>query len=566
MATTKHKQTTTSDVAPWIGVAVLLLITFIAYLPALRGDFIWDDDDYVTKNPTLNDLDGLRRIWFEIGATRQYYPLVYTTFWIEKHIWGLNPLGYHVVNVVLHGVGAGLLWLILRRLAVPGALLAAAVFALHPLHVESVAWITERKNVLSGVFYFAAALAYLRSNESKSRIRASVLSLVLFVFALSSKSVTFSLPVALLLVQWWRSGRIRERDASLLWHFFILGLMVACLTVWMENTNVGAGGPEWHRPALVRLLTAGHAFWFYLGKLVWPDPLIFVYPKWNLGSARWIGYAVPMCAVALVASLFALRTRIGRGPIAATLFYAGTIFPALGFFNVYYAIRYSPVADHFAYLASLGPIVLLAAAWSLLVKRTTTSALVSISGGAAMCLLLGVLTWNQCGVYRDLESLWTDTIRKNPTAAMAHLNLGSIRQKQGRHADAAELFRKTLDLEPPTSIAHFNLGTSLLNLNRTDDAITQFEAALRLQPNYPKCLANLGNAWLTKGRAAEAINPLTQAVEFKPDYALAHQNLATAFEQLGRFAEAERHYREAARLNPQDRASLNSAERLKLRR
>lgn len=549
----------------WLGASLLFVVTFIAYAPSLRGDFLWDDDDYVTNNPTLNDANGLFRIWIEFGATRQYYPLVYSTFWVEKHVWGLNPIGYHVVNVLLHAAGALLLWRVLATLKIPGALLAALLFGLHPLHVESVAWITERKNVLSGLFYFAAGLAYLRIDDSRNSTRQYIVSMVLFVCALFSKSVTCTLPAALLLVHWWRHGRLTMRDASRLVPFFVIGIAGGLITARMENTHVGAGGPEWDRSIAVRFVTAGRAFWFYLEKLFWPNPLIFVYPKWSIDTAAALQFLYPLTAFGLVAAIFALRRRIGRGPITAMLLYAGTILPALGFFNVYYAIRYSPVADHFAYLASLGPIVFVAAGLTRIMGRPMQGSRVAVVPGVVICIVLATLTWRQCGIYRNLEALWVDTIQKNPDAAIAHLNLGSLRLKQGRNAEAVSLFKRSMELEPPTAIAHFNLGTALLNENRVDEAIVNFRAALALQADYPKCLANLGNAYLTKGRAADAVAPLMRAIELKPDYSLAHQNLATAFEQLGRIVDAERHYREAARLNPADRASLMSAERLRNR-
>jgi hypothetical protein len=191
----------------WLAVA-LVALTLIAYYPAIRGGFIWDDDRYVTDNALLRSVDGLGKIWFKPGATIQYYPLVFTTFWIERHLWGLAPAGYHVVNVVLHAASAFLVYLIMRGLAVRGAVVVALLFALHPVHVESVAWITERKNVLSGLFYLAAAFVYLRANgwltsaDARPSPRAYAATLALFACALLSKTVTATLPAALLLVIW----------------------------------------------------------------------------------------------------------------------------------------------------------------------------------------------------------------------------------------------------------------------------------------------------------------------------------------------------------------------------
>src|SRR5688572_14862801 len=378
----KKSDTSSRRRSALIGSGVLLAMTLIAYLPAFRAGFIWDDPDYVVNNATLRSLDGLRQIWFVPRATPQYYPLVHTSFWIEYQLWRLNPAGYHAVNVLLHALAAVLLWRVLKLLDVPGAWLAAAIFAVHPMHVESVAWVTERKNVLSGVFYLAAALAYFRSSfglwgsgigedkdtavdssntrHPKPDTRYS-LSLGLFVCALLSKTVTASLPATILLVIWWKRGRITRRDVVPLIPFFVIGVALALNTARLEREHVGASGAEFDFSALDRILIAGRAAWFYAWKLIAPVNLSFIYPRWTIDDRAAWQYAFPLAAVALVAALFVLRHRIGRGPLVAILFFGGTLVPALGFFNVY-PMRYTFVADHFAYHASIGIIVLIAAA------------------------------------------------------------------------------------------------------------------------------------------------------------------------------------------------------------
>lgn len=543
-----------------VPVAFLGLITLVgvAYRPALRGDFIWDDDDYIIKNQTLRDVHGLGQIWFELGATRQYYPLVYTSFWIENHLWGLRPSGFHVVNVLLHGLGTGLLWLTLRRLAVPGAFVAAAAWALHPINVESVAWITERKNVLSGVFYFAAALAFLRWAGVSSDERVSPRSpgayaaaIALFVCALLSKSVTCTLPVALLVVLWWKKGRLTRSDWLAITPFVTLGLILGLTTAWLENTNVGAGGPEWHRPFPVRLITVGHAFWFYLGKIIWPHPLIFVYPKWRIDPGVVTSYIALLSAVVSFVVLWAFRKKVGRSPLAAMLYYFVTIAPALGFFNIYYAIRYSPVADHFVYLAAVGPIVLAVALADRWISRNSQLAARSI--GAIVLLVLAALTWQQCRAYENLETLWTDTAAKNPEAGIAQHGLGNIAQKRGRYADAQQRYERAISTEPPDSKTYFNLGTVLQNQGKLDDAEHRYEEALRLEPDYAKCLVNYGSLLIKKGRTEDAILAFAKAVRAQPGYILAHENLAKALDQAGRHEQAAVEYREIKRIrkNPQ---------------
>jgi tetratricopeptide (TPR) repeat protein len=541
-----------------------MLATIAAYLPAFRGEFIWDDDDYVTQNQTLRSLDGLRRIWLEFGATRQYYPLVYSTFWVEYHLWGLNPFGYHAVNILLHGLAAGLLWRVLIRAGIPGAFWAAAAFALHPVQVESVAWITERKNVLSGVFYFAAALAYLRFLDARAQglpsrglNSAYLAALALFACALLSKSVTCSLPAALALLIWWRDEGLRSRDVVPLLPLFALGAALGLTTAWMENTHVGAGAPEWARPFTVRFITAGRAAWFYLGKLLWPHPLIFIYPKWSVDPRQWAQFLYPLSVLALLIALYGLRGRIGRGPLAAALFFWGTLLPALGFFNVYYALRYSPVADHFQYLACAGPFAVIAAGGARLARRCKgvlpPKAAAAIA--AAPLIVCAALTWSQCAAYRNLESLWKDTLAKNPGAASAYLNLGAIHQARGEWRDAERCYRRAMELDAPDPKVHFNLGTVFLRQGDSDGAILQFRQALALQPDYPKCLVNLAEALRVKGALDQTIECLARAVALQPDYALARAYLGDALLRAGRAADAVVHLEEAVRLNPKDEAS-----------
>ena len=299
-----------SSGAPWLWGASLVLLACVAYWPTLGNGFIWDDDDYVQNNMTLASPAGLRNIWFKLGAVPQYYPLVHSTFWIEHRLWGLDARGYHAVNLLLHALSAVLVWRLLARLAVPGAWLAAAVFAVHPVGVESVAWVTERKNVLSCALALGSMLAYLRfspadvasDDRARGAWRYYVLALVLYVAAVLSKTVTASVPAVLLVVYWWKRGRVSGRDVIRLIPFFAWGLGLSAVTVWMEKTFVGAHGEEWNISPLERMLIAGRALWFYAGKLAWPYPLIFFYPRQADDRRRGLA---PICLSA------------GRGPARA---------------------------------------------------------------------------------------------------------------------------------------------------------------------------------------------------------------------------------------------------------
>ena len=349
--------------------AVIVGTTAVAYLPALRGGFIWDDDDHITRNLAVVSADGLRKIWFEPRLTPQYYPLVFSSFWLEYRLWGANPLGFHVSNVVLHILNAWILWLVLRRLSIPAAWLAAGIFALHPVHVESVAWITERKNVLSGCFYLTSILAYLRfaaigdtrtvKEDCRREWFSYFLAFMLFTAAPLAKTVSCSLPAVMLLLLWWKD-RLTVKTAMPLLPFFVVGMLGAATTIWFERTQIGAVGVDWDLSPVQRCLIAGRALWFYLGKLAWPTRLSFIYPRWTINAGQWWQYLYPISFVVLLVVLWVFRRAISKGPLVACLIYSGTLLPALGFFDVY-PMRFSFVADHFQYLASIAPMTLFVA-------------------------------------------------------------------------------------------------------------------------------------------------------------------------------------------------------------
>lgn len=528
---------------------LLVLITTIAYLPAIRGGFVWDDDQYVTRNAMLTQPDGLARIWFDVGATPQYYPLVFTTFWLEHRLWGFAPLGYHVVNVLLHAANALMLFFLLRRLRVPGAALAAAVFALHPVHVESVAWITERKNVLSGLFYLCSLACYLRfaglpddQGNNRPQWNRYGLSLLLFCGALLSKSVTASLPAVILLILWWKRGRITGRDVWPLVPFFALGVAMGLTTAWVEQHHVGAERVQWGLSPIDRVLIAGRAIWFYLGKLLWPHPLMFTYPRWRIDSSEAWQFGYPAAAITGVIALWFMRKKAGKGPLIAALFFVGSLFPALGFVNVYPMI-FSFVADHFQYLASIGPIALFAALLARLTNEKPPFA--RVAGAACLVLPLGILTWRQGPIYRNLETLWRDTLTKNDGSWMAHNNLGVALNIADRPAEAVPHFKKAIELYPSNPTAYNGLADSLLKLDRLDEGIVFLNRALQIDPDFAFTHYRLGEISERKGLNAEAVEQYQRALELNPELGDAHNALAILLEARGEVDSALPHYLEA---------------------
>ena len=561
--------------------AVVFVATLVAYWPALHAGFIWDDDGHVTR-PDLRSLHGLKRIWSELGATQQYYPVLHSAFWVEHRLWGDAAWGYHLLNVLLHATAACLFGLVLQRLwkvdeaSMPRSyeerggtprllsppLFAALLFALHPVCVESVAWISEQKNTLSTVFYLLAALAFLTWHglpaHVSMRTRAGspcyvglgwyVLSLALFILAILSKSVTATLPAALLVIFWWQRGTLSfKRDFLPLLPFFAIGIAGGLLTAWVERQYIGARGAAFDLSLLERSLLAGRVVWFYLAKLIWPANLMFVYPRWQVSAAAAWPYLYPLGVIALLAVLWLARKR-ARGPLAGVLFFVGSLFPALGFFNVYPFV-FSYVADHFQYLASLGIIALVAGAWERLrkVAQASSPAVSTTAGGMPALLLpiaiailciLGVLTFRQCGIYRDNETLYRATLERNPDSWMAHYNLGVVLGRAGRLPEAIAEYERALALRPGMAEIHSDFGTALVRSGRVTEAVAQFEEAVRLEPANVLAHLNLSAALQQVGRVDAAIAQGEETLRLRPDFPEASFNLGLMFKATGRLPEA----------------------------
>jgi tetratricopeptide (TPR) repeat protein len=535
----------------WLFALALVVVVFAAYRPAWNGQPVWDDDGHMTK-PQLRSAAGLARIWTEVGATQQYYPLVHSVFWLEHRLFGDSTAGYHALNLVLHAAAALLLVAILRKLGIPGAWLAGWIFALHPVMVESAAWITELKNTLSAVFVLGAALAYLTFERGRER-KHYVLALVLFVCGLLSKTVVAMLPGALLVVSWWARGRFEwKRDVVPLLPFVVLGAGAGLLTAWVERTFIGASGSEFSLGPIERFLVAGRAIWFYLFKLLWPANLIFIYPRWNIDSGAAWQYLFPLAVLLAAALLFRWRSH-SRAPLATLLYFAVTLFPALGFFNVY-PFRYSFVADHFQYLASIGPITAAAAGLTvggrLVRERFRRAAQIAVPG--LLLPVLFLLSWNQSGMYADAATLYQTTIDRNPGCWMAHYNLGILHAASGRLEKARAHYLETLKLKPDHAKAHINLGVVLAKLSGATEALDHARQALAINPDSADAHYNLGFLLGSLGRTEEARTHYLNALKLDPGHASAHHNLGLLLADKGEADEAATHYRKALDLNPAD--------------
>jgi protein O-mannosyl-transferase len=543
-----------SRAGTWWTAALILVLALVCYWPALHGGMLWDDDGHVTK-PELRSLAGLAQIWFNLHATQQYYPLLHTAFWVEHGLWGDDTLGYHLVNVLEHAAAAFLLVLVLRRLRVPGAALAGILFVVHPVCVESVAWISEQKNTQSLVLYLLAALAYLRFDRERdepSGKSAYRLASLLFVLALLTKTVTATLPAALLVVFWWQRGRLSwRRDVRPLIPWFAIAAASGLFTAWVERTVIGAEGAAFGLTLLQRCLLAGRVVWFYFGKLVWPADLIFMYPRWDAATGGF-GWGGCLLAAFLATLLLWLVSRRSRGPLAAWLFFVGSLFPALGFFNVYPFI-FSYVADHFQYLASMGIIAAVAAGGTALVGRAKQGGrAIGLAAAGVLVAVLCILSNAQSQTYADEPTLYQATLDRNPGSWMAHNNLGLWYKNHGNADKALAQYQEALRLRPDYPQAHNNLGVLYEDRGDLEGAAAQFRAALAIWKDFVAAHNNLGSV-LGKmpGRQNEAIAQLEEAIRLHPDFAAAHNNLGAALARTpGRQNEAIAQYQEALRITP----------------
>lgn len=515
----------------WFGGLVLVLLVVLAYAPSLRGGFLWDDDDHVTNTQVLGQPGGLARIWFDLGATQQYYPLVHTTFWLEHELWGLAASGYRATNLALHCVIALLLWGLLRRLEPSArartsswdlAWVGAAAFALHPMQVESVAWISERKNLLSGCFVLLATHAYLRFDalappaggaRPERRWRWLVLAAVAFLLALLSKTVAATWPAAMLVLVWWKRGRIRTSDVLPLVPLFALAVGLGLVTVFMEQGSVGAVGAEFALSPAQRVLIAGRALCFYAGKLLLPVRQSFVYARWNVDpSAAW-QWLYPAVALGALLAAWLARGRIGRGPLAALLFFAGTLFPALGFFNVY-PFKYSFVADHFQYLAGAPFLVLaLAAARAGLARRWPSGERARAVLAALLLLVLAGLTQRRAETFTSALALWRDVVLKDPRSKIGNEHLGNALRDSGDSAAALAQFARAIALHPDYADNYNDRGVLLMGLRRYFEALGDFNRAIEVDPNLATAYFNRASLLTAMGQPLQAAADLARVRE-----------------------------------------------------
>jgi len=537
----------------WILGLILVLAVILVYQPVWYAGYIWDDDRHVTANPCIVGPLGLKEIW--TTSAGQFFPLVLTTFWVEHVLWGLNPLGYHLVNVFMHGACAIVLWRVLRGLQIPGAWLGAALWALHPVQVESVAWITEMKNTQSCAFYLLTTLFFVRwlgTKEPPKRCDWNyALALVFAVLAMASKSSTVVLPIVLCLCAWWVEGRWQWHHLMRLAPVFLMAVVASAITLWPQTPDVTAiADPQFARSGPERVASVGDAAWFYLGKLIWPHPLMAIYPRWRIDAGQWVSY-LPLLAVIVVMFIlwFKRETRF-RPCFFALSYFLVVLSPFLGLIDLSFW-QYSFVEDHLQYLACMGPLALAGAGLVRLAEFVIPGrpCLQSILG-AGVLLALGVLSWQQTWVYESEETLWTDTLAGNSNCFAGYANLGVVLRKKGQLDEAMVQFQKALAINPNLAATYNNIGDVLHEKGQVDEAIAYYQKALEINPNMAEAHNNLGNALLQKRRVDEAMVQFQKALAINPNLADVHNNLGNILFQRGQVDQAMIQYGKTLECDP----------------
>jgi tetratricopeptide (TPR) repeat protein len=538
----------------WVFAVVLATVTIFAYRPAWHGGFLWDDDAYIINNQLLTAPHGWQRIWFSLDSPSQYFPLTYSTFRIEHALWGLNTTGYHWVNLLLHVGNAFLVWAVLAWLRVPGSWLAAAIFALHPVQVESVAWITERKNVLMGFFFLLTLLAWIAFVDNRTR-RPGILyclALIAYALALSAKATACTLPAALFLILWLQKKPITMRRLTQIVPFVVLGIGMGLLAVWWERYHQGTHrGLFTFLSPIERILVASRAVWFYLSKIFWPSDLTFIYPRWNISPADLLHYVWLLAGIAACVVIYFLRRYFGRSVEVAAAFFVVTLSPVLGFIMLF-TFRYTFVADHYQYLACIGPIALASAGIVSLFDKFAQYRVLMVGGALLLVASLGTLTWRQAATYTDIETLWRTTLARNPECWMAHTNLGLVLLQKPKIDEAIAHYRAALRMQPDSWDAEYNLGTALLGKGQVDEAILHCERAVGMRPTDPDSRVSLGDALLQKGRVDDAIAHYQKAMMLDPEHFLARYGLSRALLEKGELDSAIQVCRSALSLRPSD--------------
>jgi len=528
--------------------AVIILATLWVYSPAYHGDWLWDDDQLLTANQAVQSPDGLQKLWFS-PDTADYFPLTLTALWVQWRLWGMNQTGYHVVNVLFHALGGLLVWLLLRRMKLPGAWLGGLIFAIHPICAESVGWVSELKNTISLPLFLLSAYFYVRfDDEEKHSFYA--LSLLCFLASMLAKSAVVMLPVVILLYIWWKREEITRRDVIRTIPFFLVSLILGIVTIYFQHgraigvETILVGG------FFSRLATAGISILFYLWKSAWPFELLPIYPRWKVDPPTAIQFLPWPIIIGTLAWFWSKRATWGRDALFTAGFFLLNLAPVLGFITMSY-MRITWVSDHFVYLPLVGLVGAASTAAARLYETTEDSLRPMMLGAATLILCgLGLMTYRYAGIYQNEDALWNYTLKYNPDAWQAHNRLGAKLFQRGDIDGGFYHFTQSTRLRPDLGETHNNLGTALAAKGRLDEAIAQFTEAYHLTPHILATEANLANALVGAGRFQEASDHYANLIKKEPRNASFYSNYGVTLFRCGRNEEAIVNFRKALELNP----------------
>ena len=539
-----------SDFPAHVGLGALLLagLVLVSHYPAFHAGFIWDDS-IVTEARPIQKWDGLWDIWFSPESLVQeghYWPILYTSFWLDHKLWGFNPLGFHAVNLLLHVINTLLVWRLMLRLAVPGAWLIAAVFAVHPLNVEPTVWIMGRKDLMSSLFYLMAVLVWLRFAD-QPRLGSYFGALALFVMSLLCKSITVTLPASLLVLSWWKRGRVTAPDMLLLLPFFVTGLAITLADL---NYYTSRESLNLNLSLLQKIMIASHALWFYIGKTLYPINLTVIYPHWDVSARNPVEWGYVLASFALPTTLWVARERIGRGPLAGCLFFFVTLLPVLGFVDYGY-MQFSYVADRYQYLAGVGLVAVVvsigingARQLPVMMRRAIpTFTLFSLA-------ILVWLSWKQSHIYQDEIVFYNHIIAYNPEARGAHNNLSIALAEAGRMDEALAAARIAVTLYPNSGNNHANLGLILIRLSKLEEAEKVLRSGRKIHPRNKLILRHLGDIHKKTERYDDALRLYEDALKIDPDHAMTYAAKGVTLFKIQRYTEAIKYLERAIELDP----------------
>jgi len=558
--------------------AIIVLVGLWIYSPAYHGDWLWDDDQAITANPVAQGPWSFYKHWVRPDGA-DYFPLTATAFWLEWHAFGMSPTGYHAVNIILHIIGSLLFWRLLHVMKLPGAWLGGLLFAIHPICIESVTWVSELKNTLSQPLFLLSAISYVQFDDSDKSTPAAnrhyVWAIVFFLLSMFAKTSVVAMPVVLLLYAWWKRGRITQKDLAYAGPFFLISIILGLMTIYYQHGRaigqekiivgdlLSIGG------FLQRTAVAGMAILFYLWKTIWPFNLLPIYPRWEVDPPKlWQFLPWPIMAAA-VWWLWsnrgsAERPTLARHALFALGFFVLMLGPILGFITISY-MRITWVADHFLYLPMISIIGLASAAIATWFSRASESERpMAVATGAILLAVLSYSSFRYAHAWANEDALWTHTLQTNHEAWQAHNRLGAKKFARGDVDGAHYHFQNSTRLRPDLGETHNNLGTTLsaraqmfaqqgnpaaANKEMTA-AIEQFVEACRVTPHVPAIQVNLANALAAAGRFGEAADRYRFLLEKEPGNPALINNYGVALYKQGKKEEAIVQFRKALEIAP----------------